>query len=72
MAEKKSVVLTGNDLTVEQIIAVGVGDLKVELDEQALQRCRDSPHFPGRGGQRASHHLRCQHVVRSHVQQDYR
>ncbi|WP_321531599.1 aromatic amino acid ammonia-lyase [uncultured Desulfuromonas sp.] len=45
MAEKKSVVLTGNDLTVEQIIAVGVGDLKVELDEQALQRCRDSRTF---------------------------
>ena len=37
--------LTGNDLTVEQIIAVGVGDLNVELDEQALQRCRDSRVF---------------------------
>nr|WP_320116009.1 aromatic amino acid ammonia-lyase [uncultured Desulfuromonas sp.] len=45
MGEKKSVVLTGNDLTVEQIIAVGVGDLNVELDEQALQRCRDSRVF---------------------------
>nr|WP_320050709.1 aromatic amino acid ammonia-lyase [uncultured Desulfuromonas sp.] len=45
MGEQKSVVLTGNDLTVEQIIAVGVGDLKVELDEQALQRCRDSRTF---------------------------
>ncbi|OQY19036.1 MAG: histidine ammonia-lyase [Desulfobacteraceae bacterium 4572_35.1] len=42
MSEKKVVVLTGNDLTVEDIIAVGVGDMKVELDEQALQRCRAS------------------------------
>jgi histidine ammonia-lyase len=45
MGEQKSVVLTGNDLTVEQIIAVGVGDLKVALDEQALQRCRESREF---------------------------
>lgn len=45
MAEGTSVVLTGNDLTVEQIIAVGVGDLKVSLDEQALQRCRESRTF---------------------------
>ena len=45
MGEQKSVVLTGNDLTVEQIIAVGVGDLNVELDEQALQRCRESRAF---------------------------
>ena len=45
MATRKSVVLTGNDLTVEDIIAVGVGDLRVELDEQALQRCRESREF---------------------------
>jgi len=45
MSTKKTVVLTGCDLTVEEIIAVGVGDLNVELDEQALQRCRESREF---------------------------
>ncbi|OQY25547.1 MAG: histidine ammonia-lyase [Desulfobacteraceae bacterium 4572_35.2] len=45
MSTKKTVVLTGCDLTVEQIIAVGVGDLNVALDEQALQRCRESREF---------------------------
>lgn len=45
MSAKKTVVLTGCDLTVEQIIAVGVGDLNVALDEQALQRCRESREF---------------------------
>jgi histidine ammonia-lyase len=45
MSERKTVVLTGNDLTVEDIIAVGVGDLGVELDEQALTRCRASREF---------------------------
>ncbi|MDY0190905.1 MAG: aromatic amino acid ammonia-lyase [Desulfuromonas sp.] len=45
MSTRKAVVLTGNDLTVEDIIAVGVGDLRVELDEDALQRCRASRDF---------------------------
>lgn len=45
MSEHKSVVLTGHDLTVEEIIAVGVGDRCVELDEQALQRCQASREF---------------------------
>ncbi len=45
MTKCNSVVLTGNDLTVEDIIAVGVGDLRVELDEQALQRCQASRDF---------------------------
>jgi histidine ammonia-lyase len=40
-----AVVLTGNDLTVEEIIAVGVGDRKVELDPAAVERCRASRRF---------------------------
>lgn len=45
MSKRKAVVLNGHDLTVEDIIAIGVGDLRVELDEQALQRCRASRAF---------------------------
>ena len=45
MTQRQSVVLNGHDLTVEEIIAVGVGDFKVELDEQALERCRASRTF---------------------------
>lgn len=42
---RPAVVLTGNDLTVEEIIAVGVGDRRVVLDEAALERCRASRAF---------------------------
>jgi len=34
------VVLTGNDLTIEDIVAIGVGDKKVAIDAKALERCR--------------------------------
>jgi len=39
------VVLNGNDLTIEDIVAIGVGDKRVELDEAALARCRASRQF---------------------------
>jgi histidine ammonia-lyase len=35
-----AVVLSGNDLTVEEIISIGVGDRKVTLDPAAVERCR--------------------------------
>lgn len=38
-------VLNGNDLTVEDIVAIGVGDKKVALDPAALERCRASRRF---------------------------
>jgi len=40
-----AVVLSGNDLTVEEIIAIGVGDRKVALDPAAVERCRASRRF---------------------------
>lgn len=38
-------VLNGNDLTVEDIVAIGVGDKKVALDPAALERYRASRRF---------------------------
>ena len=40
-----AVVLSGNDLTVEEIISIGVGDRKVTLDPSAVERCRASRRF---------------------------
>jgi histidine ammonia-lyase len=37
--------LTGYDLTIEDIVAVGIGDKRVELDEAAVKRCRASRAF---------------------------
>lgn len=39
------VVLSGNDLTVNEIVAIGVGDRTVVFDENALERCRASRAF---------------------------
>ncbi|GAB4554787.1 MAG: histidine ammonia-lyase [Geothermobacteraceae bacterium] len=39
------IILTGQDLTAEQIVAIGVGDCQVELDPAALHRCRESREF---------------------------
>ncbi len=39
------VILTGNDLTVEEIVAIGVGDRRVALDGKALERCEASRAF---------------------------
>ncbi len=45
MLDVSPVRLTGNDLTIEDIVAIGVGDRKVELDPAALERCRQSRAF---------------------------
>ena len=45
MSDRPAVVLTGNDLTIEDIVAIGVGDKQVALDPAALERCRASRAF---------------------------
>lgn len=39
---RASVVLSGEGLTIDDIVAVGVGDKRVTLDPRALERCRAS------------------------------
>lgn len=45
MSNRPTIVLNGNDLTVEDIVAIGIGDKKVALDPAALERCRASRAF---------------------------
>ncbi len=45
MSEQSSVVLNGNDLTIDDIVAIGIGDKQVRLDPAALERCRASRSF---------------------------
>ncbi len=45
MSEPNIVVLNGNDLTINEIVAIGVGDKQVALDPAALERCRASRTF---------------------------
>jgi histidine ammonia-lyase len=45
MSARPTIVLNGSDLTVEDIVAIGVGDKQVALDPAALQRCRASRAF---------------------------
>ncbi len=45
MDQRPTVILTGNDLTIEEIVAIGVGDKQVALDPAALERCRASRRF---------------------------
>ncbi len=45
MSDTSTVVLNGYDLTIENIVAIGVGDKKVKLDPEALKRCRASRTF---------------------------
>lgn len=45
MSEQKTVVLNGNDLSIDDIVAIGVGDKQVVLDPAALERCRASRIF---------------------------
>jgi histidine ammonia-lyase len=45
MDNRPVVVLTGNDLTIEDIVAIGVGDKKVAVDSKALERCRQSREY---------------------------
>ena len=43
--KETTVILNGNDLTIEEIVAIGVGDRQVALDPAALVRCRASRTF---------------------------
>jgi len=45
MAQRPTVTLNGNDLTIEDIVAIGVGDKAVALEAEALERCRASRSF---------------------------
>lgn len=45
MSERPIIVLNGSDLTVEDIVAIGVGDKQVALDPEAILRCRASRSF---------------------------
>jgi histidine ammonia-lyase len=45
MSERPTIVLNGSDLTVEDIVAIGVGDKQVALDPAALLRCQASRTF---------------------------
>jgi len=45
MDNRPSVVLTGSDLTIEDIVAIGIGDKRVAIDPDALARCRESRAF---------------------------
>ncbi len=45
MPGRPAVILTGNDLTVADVVAIGIGDKKVELDPDAVERCRASRRF---------------------------
>lgn len=45
MDNRPPVVLNGSDLTVEDIVAIGIGDKRVAIDPAALARCRESRAF---------------------------
>lgn len=45
MSERDIVVLNGNDLSIADIVAIGVGDKQVALEAEALERCRASRNF---------------------------
>ena len=45
MMENRHVVLSGNDLTFKDIVAIGIGDKQVELDADSIQKCIKSRDF---------------------------
>jgi histidine ammonia-lyase len=45
MDRRPTVVLTGNDLTINDIVAIGIGDKKVEIAKSALKKCEESRTF---------------------------
>ncbi|MDA3791871.1 MAG: aromatic amino acid ammonia-lyase [Desulfobacula sp.] len=45
MDKRPVIVLTGNDLDYKDIVAIGIGDKRVELDDNALEKCRKSRDF---------------------------
>ncbi len=42
---RPQVILNGNDLTIDDIVAIGIGDKAVALEPAALERCRRSRAF---------------------------
>ncbi len=42
MISKSKIILTGSDLSVEDIVAIGIGDKQVEIDKKAIDRCTAS------------------------------
>ncbi|MFW6387347.1 MAG: HAL/PAL/TAL family ammonia-lyase [Thermodesulfobacteriota bacterium] len=48
MTTENRVVLNGNDLSIDDIVAIGVGDKEVVLEPGALQRCKASRDFLAR------------------------
>ena len=45
MDKRECVVLNGSELTIEDIIAIGIGDKRVGLDSEAVERCKISRSF---------------------------
>jgi histidine ammonia-lyase len=45
MPQRPTIVLNGSDLTVEDIVAIGIGDKQVALEPAAVERCRASRAF---------------------------
>ena len=45
MDKRPATLLNGNDLTYKDVVAIGIGDRKIELEEKALERCRKSREF---------------------------
>jgi histidine ammonia-lyase len=45
MTTESTVILTGNDLSYKEIVAIGIGDKKVALDANSIERCRASRAF---------------------------
>lgn len=43
--KRPEVILNGSDLTIDDIVAIGIGDKAVALDPAALERCRHSRRF---------------------------
>ncbi len=40
--ERPAICITGNDLTCEDIVAIGMGEKRIELDKEALERSKSS------------------------------
>ncbi|MCP3944562.1 MAG: aromatic amino acid lyase [Desulfobacteraceae bacterium] len=45
MTHRPTVILSGNDLGYKDIVAIGIGDKRIAMDEKALGRCRASRQF---------------------------
>ena len=65
------VFLDGETLTLADIVAIGKGEKKVELDENSLKKCKESREIFGGNGFRTEDYLWCKYIFWSNVQQDY-